>query len=1238
MAYIVGSASVEIIPDFRNAQNAITAFFAKQQNELRVPVKPDITPEAERAVEQQARRTGTKVGKAMADAAEKQAEASRQRELRAQERLGEAMARDVAKATAKAIADKAKQQEKADADALAAQQRLGAAMARDYDRALTERQRADAAALRETQRAIAERVKAEERASAEIAKIREREQKEQERLGAQMAREVERAIAARARAEQKAADDAARDRVKNFAAEERLFQAQLKAQLRSMKAAIREASADEKIRLQIEIDEKQAILDGRTTGGVVARAITQEFKQNAGLITAAVTGALTVGAGAIGAAAIGAFAGIGAAGAFQSEYLKGVWRDTFTDIRDKGISDTAVLIPAFENMAVKIGASFERMRPQLRAAFADLGPQIGIFTDSLTQMAENALPGLVNVIRNGTPIISGFGNLMESVGQGTSDLFDAVADHAPAAGQSLTALGDGFGELLPLLGELVGEGAELGTIVLPVLTSALGGMRTVVDALGGSLPVLATGFLAFRAVQGVGRFVNQASQAMLDAAPRFGVFAEGLTGSAVAGERVMTGMGRAASGVAAIGRALPIAGIAIAGIAAIMADAKLEIDGFAQAFVKGGAAAAKARDDLADEGAWTTIKTGIAGIFDADMWKGASTAEIRMKNTREAVRELEASMSPLELAQSRLAGWTETLAFRLQDETSSAEDVAIAQRKVAEYSAKAAAEQETLERGIRGVTSAMNDQADAARARVDTEFGYQQAILDTQDAAIKVTEAQTALNEARASGDIEAIKQAELDFAQAVLDSNSALGDQVAAAKARAESNLPASLDEEQRAFLGNKAALQELNNMMAMGIVLPPSLEQYRQFLQGAVQDADGAKIAQAQLTAAIGEVGGAVSAIPDSKAVQITAPTEDLITRLRDLGFTIEQVPGTKDVIVSADTEEAKGNLGNLSGLLQDVDDIRVEPSAGLFIGPLTAEQEKARRLLAQLDADNPEPVADMFIGPLLNESDRAGRSVRELAGQRPTPVAGLNPGPFNAGAAGVLGGVRNLDGQRPTPVAGLNAGPFNGGAAGVLAQTRVLGGQRPTPTVGLNDQATGMARRIQAVIDGMRGKTITITTLQQNRQVTGAFAADGGAVESLTMRPLSPIYKFDGGGAVYGRGGPRDDLIPAIGPNPNAQYKIANGEHILDGRDVALMGGQAGVYAFREMLNAGAFSGPGADTSITQMVAASGGQSAGASSTRSSAPVRDVSIYTPDVPAAIRGLKAVEHADAVLASPWP
>ncbi|WP_131104023.1 phage tail tape measure protein [Ornithinimicrobium sufpigmenti] len=76
-----------------------------------------------------------------------------------------------------------------------------------------------------------------------------------------------------------------------------------------------------------------------------------------------------------------------------------------------------------------------------------------------------------------------------------------------------------------------------------------------------------------------------------------------------------------------------------------------------------------------------------------------------------------------------------------------------------------------------------------------------------------------------------------------------------------------------------------------------------------------------------------------------------------------------------------------------------------------------------------------------------------------------------------------------------------------------------------------------------------------------ILGAFGrADGGAIEMAD------------GGAVTGPGGPRDDLIPAINTDTGQAYRLSNGEHVLDADDVLDLGGQAGAYQLRAMIQAG------------------------------------------------------------------
>lgn len=1366
MAYTVGSASVDIVPDFRGAQLAITAWFAKQQDALKIPIRPDLSPETTRVVEQQAQETGNRVGKAISDGVERSTNRN----------MLSPLSRQIAKLEADIERSQVKTREATDALRLA-QLRLdearkagnrSASSMLSLEQAVERAQNRVAEAnrngvrsteqLREARRQLdIETQRSAERSAAAVVESARKQREAQERLGQQMAREIEREaeraqairdrelqaqvrlgeqmyrqieadlarqsaakqrqldadVAAEERALQKSLQAIerqaaerekilAREHAKLERAEEQHAEKSARAALKAIDDAIREGNRE---KIQIEIDKRHAILEGRTTGGLVARAIHQEMRQNAGLITAAVTGALLVGGPAVTVAATGLFAGIGAVGAFQSDKLRATWVATFQEMRDKGISDTAVLIPAFERMAVSIGGSFDRMRPQLQGAFVDLAPQIDIFSASLTQATENMIPGFVRSIQGGRPIIAGFGDLLEDTGQGLTDFLDNITSHAPAAGQSIGLLGDTMGELLPLLGELLGEGAELGTIVLPVLNSALGGMRTVVEALGGSLPILATGFLAFRTIQGTSRFVQQFSQGLLNIAPNLGVFTERMTGSAVAGERVMSATGRAASGVARFAGALPAVGLAVAGVAMIMADAKQNTDDYASSLIKGGAAARQALADIGDPGVWESITTALSNTFESETWTGGgeTPAEAKLRNVKERVQELEGAMNPLELAQSRLAGWTSTLADRLGDEDATAEDVAIALRKVAEYTERSAAEQEKLEKAVSGVTQAMVDQADVARARVDSAFAYEQSLLDGQQALLDVIEAQTALDEARASGDQAAIAQAELDLANAILGTKSALEQQAIAAGELAMSNLPASMDENQRAILGAKASLDELNAMMALGIVLPPELENWRQQLIRITQEADGNKLATAQMTAALSELGFTVAALPDNKGVQITGlePNEinPIRDRLRELGFDVITLPDNKGIEVRALTDEAKGNVGELSALLvalgidvpvvvpqvdpgpavaganeagKAVDDLDLksaDPLATLHSDPLVMAALEAQGLLGDLAGLRPTPYADLLDEPLVGAALEDLGLLENLNGQTPTPVAGLDDIELTGTAAADqkilddlnaqrptpiadlyddpligrqlydLGLLGDLAGQRPTPIGLLDDSPLQGTAGTVFGTLADVDRQRPNPVVQATDWASSIIANIQTGINNLTGKTVVITAVHRavNEVVNGfgqIIGNEGGAVEGL---PMVRRYHFDGGGAVVGRGSAKDDLVPAIGPNPFAQYRIANGEHILDGLDVALLGGQSGVYAFREMLKAGTFSGPSQSTGIQQMVSVSGGQSKSAAPTRSTTP-REVNLYTPDVPTALRALKAQEHQEEVLAAPWP
>lgn len=82
------------------------------------------------------------------------------------------------------------------------------------------------------------------------------------------------------------------------------------------------------------------------------------------------------------------------------------------------------------------------------------------------------------------------------------------------------------------------------------------------------------------------------------------------------------------------------------------------------------------------------------------------------------------------------------------------------------------------------------------------------------------------------------------------------------------------------------------------------------------------------------------------------------------------------------------------------------------------------------------------------------------------------------------------------------------------------------------------------IQTRLNNLHDKTVTVSTRSIASVATGALP-------------------FADGGAVYGPGSATSDSVNA---------RLSNGEHVLTARDVSLLGGQAGVYAFRASLEGG------------------------------------------------------------------
>lgn len=849
---------------------------------------------------------------------------------------------------------------------------------------------------------------------------------------------------------------------------------------------------------------------GRKVGDKLSQGMHLAIIRNSPLIAAGIGAALAAGAPAALAGATALFGGIGALAAAQSDRVQSAWLGAWQQIKGGAIADASSLVPVYERMADKVAAGFDKMRPKIRAAFEASGPLVDHFTDSVLRAANNALPGLVRAVERGQPVIEGMGSFLEKLGTGVSDMFDRMSTHSVAAGRVWDSLGDSMAALLPLLGELLGQGVELASMVLPMLSGSLGLVLKVATALGPVLPVLAAGFGAMKIAKSVTGMVGGLAGTLGEYAAKGGL-ASGVAGKLSGGLGAISG----AAGPAAFGIGFVVTAVTLW----LEAGKKAEEMHMAlgRAMATGGdqaAAAAKLFDRFNDSFGGKLMSVLPEGVKNFK-FLGTSLADIlpSAENARNAYDKWYDSLDRVGQLQEDVKRKTDALKTAVDEHGAKSQQAKQASGELADAERKLAAEEGKLEKATRGVTEAMTEQANAARARVDSSFAYENALNGVEDAAKNLADAQAHLNDKD-----KATRTSQEDVSRAALALNEAYDAQVEAAGRVAQSDLPAAMDDQQKAILGAKGELDELNKLISQGVKLPPSMEAYRQQLIRITGQADGATLAQAQLAGAVGELGFAVEAVPGEKTVTIHAPTDEVRKRLTDLGFTIVELPNG-DVTVEARTDEAKKNVGNLSALLTGVDKMRPTPVANLNLSPFSANFFTGLKNISTLNAQRPVPVANMNLSPFSSNFFRGMSQIGTLARQRPTPVATMNAGPFSSTMGWLFGRVASINGQRPTPIARLIAA-----------------------TSGAESQLNWAARNRTTTIYAVYRALNSIPLLG------GLGRASGGKIG------------FDSGGKVRGPGGPTDDLISVRGPRPDVDYRLSNLEWVIKAASSMMYGDQA------------------------------------------------------------------------------
>lgn len=646
---------------------------------------------------------------------------------------------------------------------------------------------------------------------------------------------------------------------------------------------------------------------GEETGGRLAEGMSQAVTRNSPLIVAAVSGALSAGAPAITAGAGLAFAGIAGVAAAQSDRVQTVWLGLWDRVKSSAEQDAQVLIPTYERIAVRVGDSFDRMRPQIADAFEGTAPLVDTLADSLLRTAENALPGFVSSIEKGQPAVQGLGALLEKTGTGLGSMLTIMAEKSPEGGAALSSLGDSIAAILPTVGELLGAGSELAVVVLPPLANVLEVVADAAGDLGPVLPAIGAGL--------VGMKVAGALVGPIDSlGGRLGALGTNADGSA-------SGLGRAGGALEGLGRALPVIGGVIA-IGAQLVSSFQDI-GEATTDVSGYQAALQAALDETSGAIDNNVRAlAIQQAAQTDIGNDTTLLEYVRNAGVDMDVFTEALLGNGEAAAAvsgQLDTWTQAQINAaiaadggVVDEGNAGtmaaygEQTTIAKDAINELSpalSEAKDQQVALDEATQGVTKSMVAQAEQALASIDSSFAYRNSQDALEDAQIALKDAQDNLtnSDEKKRTSSEDVARASLALEEQSYKTATAYGKQQADL-----SGLQAGTEEYTRII--QTETLGELHRLRdAAGPEMAAAIDQQIRRLEANGVSLDETAAATKGVSDRMVDLGFKVKEVPGYKGVEIDAPTEDQRRRIEDLGYKVVTLPNGR-VFVSADTANAE------------------------------------------------------------------------------------------------------------------------------------------------------------------------------------------------------------------------------------------------------------------------------------------------------------------------------------------
>jgi hypothetical protein len=151
--------------------------------------------------------------------------------------------------------------------------------------------------------------------------------------------------------------------------------------------------------------------------------------------------------------------------------------DSFAGLKTHVVTNVTdmsqVMAGPLAGAAKDLGASFDRMSPQIQAATNASVPAVRTLTGAVTDFAELAMPGLVTAAQSSRAPLEGLRSLAGQTGAGVSTMLANMAGGASDAGASMVMLGGTVNGLEGFVGSLVAALSHGAVGVLPQFNGAL---------------------------------------------------------------------------------------------------------------------------------------------------------------------------------------------------------------------------------------------------------------------------------------------------------------------------------------------------------------------------------------------------------------------------------------------------------------------------------------------------------------------------------------------------------------------------------------------------------------------------------------------------------------------------------------------------------------------------------------------------------------------------------------------